>query len=193
MIKIFVNSHISNHIIKDYQNCAGWAFLGLLMDGGAKKAPIPKIFHTYYKTMKLSSYTLPEEVLKKYKSLQTSLDFYWHQHFFTGNQQFFYINKYRLRLLFNTWCWILLTFFQIWKVVSISLVAILVRPAKLDTLGLLKIKLFSNKEYAVKISVHDITNNIWSSNTNYTVEKVMWPKFGKSSISMRDVIMTSIS
>ena len=52
------------------------------MDGG------PKICHTYHTTMKLGT-TIPylREIQKMYKSRDTSLESYWHQHFFTKNQQ----------------------------------------------------------------------------------------------------------
>ena len=42
------------------------------------------------------------------------------------------------------------------------------------------------------MSVHDITNKILSRDSNYIVDVVMWPKFGNSSISMREVIIISI-
>ena len=64
--------------------------------------------------------------------------------------------------------------------------------AKMATLGLLKINVFWNKGYEVIISVHDATNKIFSSDSNYIVDVVMWPKFGNSSISMIEVIITSI-
>ena len=64
--------------------------------------------------------------------------------------------------------------------------------AKMATLGLLKIKVFWNKGYDVIISVHDVTNKILSRDSNYIVDVVMWPKFGNSSISMREVITTTI-
>ena len=60
------------------------------------------------------------------------------------------------------------------------------------TLGLLKIILFWNKGYHVIISIHDVTNTILSRDLNYTVSVVMWLKFCNSSISMREVIITSI-
>ena len=64
--------------------------------------------------------------------------------------------------------------------------------AKMATPGLLKITVFWNKGYDVIISVHDVTNKILSSDSNYIIDVVMWPKFGNSSISMREVIITSI-
>ena len=72
------------------------------------------------------------------------------------------------------------------------MVTILMMSAKMATLGLLKIKVFWNKGYDVIISVHDVTNKILSRDSNYIVDVVMWPKFGNSSISMREVIITSI-
>ena len=72
------------------------------------------------------------------------------------------------------------------------MVAILMMSAKMATLGLLKIKVFWNKGYDVIISVHDVTNKILSRDSNYIIDVVMWPKFGNSSISIREVIITSI-
>ena len=64
--------------------------------------------------------------------------------------------------------------------------------AKMATPGLLKITVFWNKGYDVIISVDDVTNKILSRDSNYIVDVVMWPKFGNSSISMKEVIITSI-
>ena len=72
------------------------------------------------------------------------------------------------------------------------MVTILMMSAKMATLGLLKIKVFWNKGYDVIISVHDVTNKILSRDSNYIVDVVMWPKFGNSRTSMREVIITSI-
>ena len=63
--------------------------------------------------------------------------------------------------------------------------------AKMVTLGL-KIELFWNNSYDVIISAHDVTNKILLCDSNYIVGVVMWPKFGNSSISKREVIITSI-
>ena len=43
----------------------------------------------------------------------------------------------------------------------------------------------------VVIFVHDITNKILSHDSNHIVDVVMSPKFGNSSISLREVIITS--
>ena len=64
--------------------------------------------------------------------------------------------------------------------------------AKMAALGLLEIKVFWNKGYDVMIFVHVVTNKFLSRDSNYIVDVVMWPKFGNSSISMVQVIITSI-
>ena len=50
--------------------------------------PLPKICHTYPTIMKLGT-VIPylRKIQKMYKSRDTSLEFCWHQHFFTRNQQ----------------------------------------------------------------------------------------------------------
>ena len=58
---------------------------------------------------------------------------------------------------------------------------ILMMSAKLDILGLLKIKVFRNKGYDVIISVIDVTSKTLSRDSNYIVDVVMCPKFGKLS------------
>ena len=72
------------------------------------------------------------------------------------------------------------------------MVTILIMAVKMTTVGLLKIKIFWNKGYDVIIFVHDVTNKILSRDSNYIIDVVMWPKFGNSSISMREVITTLI-
>ena len=70
--------------------------------------------------------------------------------------------------------------------------------AKLTTLNLLKVMVFWNKGYDIIISPNDITNKILFyfifllRDSNYVVDVVMWPKFGNPSISMREVVITSI-
>ena len=53
------------------------------------------------------------------------------------------------------------------------------------------LKLPWNKVYGVMYSFHDIINKILSRESNYIVDVVMWQKFNSSSISMREVIITS--
>ena len=74
-----------------------------------------------------------------------------------------------------------------------DMVTILMMSLKMATLGLLKIKVFWNKDYDVIISVYDVTSKILSNDSNYIVNVVMRPKFRNSSISTREVIIPSIS
>ena len=83
-------------------------------------------------------------------------------------------------------------FFESLKVVLKNMVTISMMSAKMATPGLLKIKVFWNIGYDVILFVQDFTNKILSRDSNYTVEVVMWPKFGNSSISMTEVIITPI-
>ena len=64
--------------------------------------------------------------------------------------------------------------------------------AKMTTSGLLKIKVFWNKDYDIISSVYDVTNKILSWGLTDIVEMAIWPDFGNSSISLRDVNITSI-
>ena len=71
------------------------------------------------------------------------------------------------------------------------MVTILMTSAKMSTLGLLKLKVFWSKVYDVIISDHTVTNKSLLRDWNYIVDMVMWPKFGNSSIFIREVIITS--
>ena len=66
------------------------------------------------------------------------------------------------------------------------------KSAKMATPGLLKITIFWNKGYDAIIPVDDVTNKMLSRGSNYIVDVSMWPKFGNSSVSLREVITTSI-
>ena len=73
-----------------------------------------------------------------------------------------------------------------------NVVTFLMMSAKLGPPGLLKRKIFQNNGYNVMIPDYDVTNKKLSRDSNYILDVVMWPKFGSYSISMREVIMTSI-
>ena len=49
---------------------------------------------------------------------------------------------------------------------------------------------FWNNGYEDITSVYDVTDKISSRESSFTVDKIMWPKFGNCSISMREVIVT---
>ena len=93
---------------------------------------------------------------------------------------------------FNAYILDLTNFFESSKVVLVNMVEFLMMSAKLATLSLLKIKVFLNKGYEVITFVCDMTNKVLSRDSNYIVDVVMSPKFGNSSIAMREVIITSI-
>ena len=64
--------------------------------------------------------------------------------------------------------------------------------AKMANLDLLKIKGFLNKVCHLIISANDFTNKILLRDLNYIVDVVIWPKFGNSSFSMKEAMITLI-
>ena len=72
------------------------------------------------------------------------------------------------------------------------MVIIWIISAKGVILGLLKIKIFENKGCDIVISFYDVICKILGPESNYILNVVMWPKFGNSSISMKEVMITSI-
>ena len=60
------------------------------------------------------------------------------------------------------------------------------------TPSLLKIKIFWNKGYDIIVLGYEVTNKDLSRNSNYIVDVIMWPKFGNSRISIKEVIIASI-
>ena len=71
-------------------------------------------------------------------------------------------------------------------------IVMMMLPAKMATPGLLKTTVLWNKGYDVIVPAHDVTNKTLSRDSSYIVVVVIWPKFGNSSISVREVIITSI-
>ena len=63
--------------------------------------------------------------------------------------------------------------------------------AKMATPDLLKIMVFWNKGYNFIIPVDDVTKQTSARDSNDIVDSFMWPKFGNSSLSIREVIKTS--
>ena len=49
-----------------------------------------------------------------------------------------------------------------------------------------------NKGSDVIVSIHDTTNKVLSSSSNYIVDVAMWLNFGYFSTFMREVILTQI-
>ena len=82
-------------------------------------------------------------------------------------KKFYYMKKYRYRLHFNRKFLILLTFPESLKIVLIKMVTILRMSAKMTTLGLLKMKVFSDRGYDIIISIRDaVSNKILSLDSN---------------------------
>ena len=69
------------------------------------------------------------------------------------------------------------------------MVTILMMSTKIATPGLLKVKLFLNKGYDVLISVHNVTKQVLSRDSNYIADMVMWKKI----LEQRTVIKESVS
>ena len=75
-----------------------WAIFGLLTiggeGGGAKRYPLPKIWHTYPTMMKPGT-VVPnlKNIQKVYESRNAPLKFCWHRHFLTQNQQIFAVSR----------------------------------------------------------------------------------------------------
>ena len=67
------------------------------------------------------------------------------------------------------------------------MIKILLMSAEMATPALLKLKVFWNKGYYVIYSVYDVTNKILLRESNYIMDVVIWPKFGNSSICIREV------
>ena len=76
-------------------------------------------------------------------------------------------------------------FFRVFKDYLINIVTILMKTS-------FKIKVFWNKDYDVITFVNDVINRILSRDSKYIVDGVLWPKVGNCSISMREVLITSI-
>ena len=154
-------------------------FFGAAHGWGAKRSAHPKICHTYPTMMKLST-IIPylKKIQNIYESHDTPLEFCWHQHFFTRNQQILLHQEMQMYIAF-------------WYIISnsfnFSWVFVILMSAKMATPGLLKIKLFLNEGYDIIISVHDVINKILSRNSSYIVDVLMWRKSGTSSISMTEL------
>ena len=72
------------------------------------------------------------------------------------------------------------------------MITILMVSAKIAVLGLIQLKTFWNKSNDVKIFVYEVTKKNVLRDSNYIVDVVMWPKLGNWSISMGEVVITSV-
>ena len=144
-------------------------------------SPPSNLSHIPYNDETWYSCTLPERESETYKRETNALSCSDSSIFSSDVRKLCYIKKYRYRL--HLWYKISNSFNWLWVVKDIAnkIVTILIRSAKLATAGLLKIKTFWNKYYEVIICKYDVTNKIVSSDSNYVVDVVMWPKFSNSS------------
>ena len=89
--------------------------------GVGKKAPLPKIFHTYLIVMKLGTFIPCWKKTKKYLNHVThSLSWADISIFSSEISKFCYIRKYRYRLHFGAKFLFFLTFFESWKIFLIK-------------------------------------------------------------------------
>ena len=112
---------------------------------GTFRGLLPKICCTYPTMMKLDT-VIPylKKIQETYESRNAPLEFCWHQHFFTRNQQILLYQEIQIKF------WYIISnsfnFFGVFKVVLINMVTTtLMISAKMTTLDLLKIKVFWNK------------------------------------------------
>ena len=71
-------------------------------EGGVGRPPLPKIWHTYSKMMKLGTViTYLKKIQKIYESCDTHPEFCWHQHFFTRNQQILLYQEIQIYIAFR--------------------------------------------------------------------------------------------
>ena len=176
--------------------------------GEPKRFPLPKICHIYPTKMKLGTF-IPylKKIHKIYKSREwiTYINHLYESHslssanisiFLLEISKFCYIRKYRYRSICRYIFWYIISnsfnFFWILKDFFNKHGYNFDDVRKMATLGLLKIKVFWNKGYDVIISVYDVINKNFTLKSNYMVDVFMWPKFGNSSTSVREVIITSI-
>ena len=144
---------------------------------GEPKSPptsLTKICHTYPIMMKLGSYNLPKKIQKMYESRDTSLEFCWHQKFFTGNQQILKYQELHVEIAFWYKNYNSFNHFWVFKDCFNKKDTIFMMSARMGTSGLLKIKVFWNKGYAIIIYVHDVTNKILSCYSYDIADVVMW-------------------
>ena len=142
--------------------------------GGGRKAPLPKICHTYPKMVKLST-VIP--YLKKIQKIYESCDT---------------LHKTQIKIAF--W-YIISNFFNVSESLTIFLInlyKILMMAAKIAIPSLLKKTIFWNKGYEITNPDNDVNNKILSCDSNFIIHVFIWPKFGNSIISLKEVITTSI-
>ena len=128
----------------------------------SKKASVSKICHTNVTIIKLGT-AIPylKKIQNIYKSCDTLFEFCWHQQFSMGNQPILLYQERQIQIAFLCIISNSFDFFEYVKITLINMVTILMMSAKMDTLGLLRIKVFWNKGYDIITFVFDVTNKIY--------------------------------
>ena len=163
--------------------------MGLLTDGGGQKGSLLKSATHILHWWNLAQLYLTQKRSKKYMNPVTNPLSSAEINIFSPEiSKSSYIKKYRYRLHFGTF--LFFCFSWVFKDVFNNLVITLMISAKMATSDLLKITVFWNKGYYIIIPVDDVTYKMLSRDSNYVVDMFMWPKFGNSIISMREVITT---
>ena len=131
-------------------NITGWAFLGLLTDGGdQRRHSLPKIYHTYPTMMKLGTVIpYPKKIQKMYESLETSNKQIW-------PYQAIYVQIAFWYKIFNSF-----NFSWVFKDCFNKKVTIWMMSAKTASPGLLKRTVFWNKGYDAIIYAMPILNRV---------------------------------
>ena len=168
------------------------SFFGAAHGWGDQKEPLPKICQIYPAMMKLGTVKRSNKYINHVTHSMSPADI---STFSPKISKFCYIKIYLYRLHFETKYLIILAFLESLRIVLIKKSYKFDDAVKIAFQGFLKIAVFWNKDYDVIIYVHDVTNKILSHDSNYIVDMVIWSydhKFGNSSISIREVIITSI-
>ena len=123
-----------------------------------QKGPLYLKSVTHPTMMKLGTVILyPKKIKKIYGSRDTPLEFCWHQHFSTGNQQSLLCQEIQIHIVFWYIISIYFNFFWVFIDCYKNMAKILKMSAKIAAPALLEIKVFWNKGYCVIYSVYDLT------------------------------------
>ena len=121
------------------------------MGVGAKRFPLPKIYHTYPTMMKLCTFMPYLKKIQKLYHVTHPMSPANISSFLLEIRKFGCIKKHMYRLHFDTKFLILLTFLESLKIVLTKKVIILMMLAKMAIPGVPKITVFRNKGYGVII------------------------------------------
>ena len=129
--------------------------------------------------MKLSTViSYLKKIQKIYELRDTPLEFCWHQHFFTGNQQILLYQEIQIKIAF-------------WYMISNSFKFYWVFKDSFNNQGYNFDDVSKNGYPKTKVLWKKVTNKTLWSDSNYIVDVAIWTKFGNSSISVKEFVITS--